>query len=290
MIVINLKGGTGNQLFQYAPGRHLAIKNNDTLKLDINGLERANKVGDIYRPFQLSAFAVVQNIATPEEVRRLKYPYGIISKAWRWISFKLSKDKNTLFHPQILNRKGDIYLDGYWQSPLYFDEIRDTLLTEITLKEPFSAPAAAYATQISVTNSVSLHARRGDYVKNPRIHKEFGICSKGYYERAMREMEKLTPSPTYFVFSDDIDWVKENLPVGEKAVFVKDPAITDVEELLLMSMCKHNIIANSSFGWWGAWLNKNPQKVVAAPTPWFDGPPYDQTLIPPTWIQLPKLA
>ncbi len=288
MIIINLKGGTGNQLFQYALGRALSIKNNDQLKLDTTGLERANITGDIYRPLQITAFNVIKKVASPEEIARLKYPYGPLSRGWRWLAFKISKDKNTIFHPSVANLKGDQYLDGYWQSPKYFEAIRDVLLKELTLTMPMSAPAAAYATQIKQSPSVSLHVRRGDYIKNPRVLHEFGACSESYYKKALETVQQSEPNPTYFVFSDDIEWVKANLPVGTTAVYVKDPAITDTEELMLMSLCKHNIIANSSFSWWGAWLNQNPHKIVVAPTPWFDRAIYDPSLIPSTWVALPK--
>lgn len=288
MIIVNLKGGTGNQLFQYALGRHLAIKNNAVLKLDVDGLDRANKVGDIYRPFALQSFCVVKEIATTEEITRFKYPYGIFSKAYRFISFKLSRDKNTSFHPKVLSYTGDLYLDGFWQSPLYFETIRKTLLEELTLAKPWSEAGATFSQLIKNTPAVSLHVRRGDYIKNPRVEKEFGPCSLDYYRKAMAEVEKTLPSPTYFIFSDDLPWVKANLPVGDKAVFVNGKDMTDVEDLMLMSMCQHNIIANSSFSWWGAWLNKNPDKIVVAPTPWFETQPYDKDLIPSTWLQLPK--
>lgn len=288
MIIVGLKGGTGNQLFQYALGRHLALKNNTELKLDITSLIRANEIGNIYRPYTLEAFNVAGTLATPEEIRRLKYPFGIFSKARRYAVFRLYSDKNTLFYPKVLTWTGNRYLDGYWQSPLYFDAIRDTLLKDLTLKEPFSPAAQSYADAMTQATTVSLHVRRGDYVKNPRVLKEFGICSVEYYKRAMAEIEQNVPSPTYFVFSDDIDWVKQNLPVGKNTVFVKDPTITDTEELMLMSLATHNIIANSSFSWWGAWLNQNPNKMVVAPTPWFDLQPTDPHLIPHTWIQLQK--
>ncbi len=288
MIILNLKGGTGNQLFQYALGRYLALKNNDVLKLDVSGLARANTVGDIYRPFALESFNIEKLIATPEEIKKLKYPFGIFSKAWRFLRFKLSRDKNTLFNPKVLNLTGDIYLDGYWQSPLYFMTIRDSLLKELTLTKPFSEAGVTFAEQIKNTNAVALHVRRGDYIKNPQVQHEFGPCTLDYYNSAMTEIEKTMVSPTYFVFSDDLSWVKENLPLGDKAVFVKGKDMTDVEDLILMSMCQHNIIANSSFSWWSAWLNQNPAKIVIAPTPWFETQPYDKNLIPPTWIQLPK--
>lgn len=288
MIIVNLKGGTGNQLFQYALGRHLALKNNDVLKLDVDGLARANKTGDIYRPFNLEAFAFEKNLATPSEVRALKYPYAIVSKGWRFLCFKLSRDKNTTFNPAVLDWSGDIFLDGYWQSPRYFDAIRDVLLEDLQLKDGFGAAAERYAEQIKRSAAVSLHVRRGDYIKNPRVLKEFGVCSTEYYTAAMKTIEAAIPSPTYFVFSDDIAWVKEHLPVGSDAVFIEGTDITDVEELMLMSLCRHNIIANSSFSWWGAWLNQHADKMVVAPTPWFNMNIYDRDLIPASWTQLPK--
>lgn len=288
MIIVNLKGGIGNQMFQYALGRKLALKNNDMFKLETDGLARANDVGDIYRPFSLDAFQIEKNIATPEEVRALKYPYGIISKGLRWFNFKILKRTHTMFEPAALNQTGDIFLDGYWQSPLYFENIRDTLLAEFQLNTPRSAAVEKYKAEIDKRNSVSIHVRRGDYVKNPQVQKEFGICTANYYSAAVAHITEHVADPTFFVFSDDMAWVKEHLPLPTSAVFVRDPDLRDVEELALMSMCGHNIIANSTFSWWGAWLNANPNKVVVAPTPWFDNDKYDPSLLPDSWIQLPK--
>ncbi len=288
MIVVNLKGGTGNQMFQYALGRHLAEKTKAELKLDSDGLARANVTGDIYRPLAITAFKIQNTIATNDEVRRLKYPYGLLSKLWRGFRFRILKQTNITFKPAVLNWAGDLYLDGYWQSPRYFDDIRDILLEEFQLTAPLSPAAAAFSAQVKSTEAVSIHVRRGDYVKNPRVLKEFGICSPEYYKAAIAHIKSQVANPTFFVFSDDIAWVKENLPVGDRAVFVEGRGITDVEELTLMSQCQHNIIANSSFSWWGAWLNQHPHKIVVAPTPWFETQPYDTDLIPPTWTQLPK--
>jgi hypothetical protein len=288
MITVNLKGGLGNQMFQYALGRHLALRNDDELKLDIDGLERANAIGDIYRPFTLGQFNILKNIATPEEIRAIKYPLGIFSKAWRYIAFKISRDKNTLFRPDVLDWKGDIYLDGYWQSPRYFEEIRDTLLKEFTLVSPLAGVAAELAAKVRATNSVSLHVRRGDYMKNPQVGKEFGICSVDYYTKAIAEIRNTVSDPTFFVFSDDVAWVKENLELGDSFVFAQGEGLSDTIELVLMSMCNHNIIANSSFSWWAAWLNQNPKKIVVAPTPWFDRVRYDDALLPPEWHTIPK--
>jgi hypothetical protein len=288
MIIVNLKGGTGNQLFQYALGRHLAHKNNDVLKLDIGGLDRAVKAGDIFRPFQLQAFNVIENIATDEEVEHTRRPYGVLSDGWRLFATKVLRQNRITFNPAMLELRGDVFLDGYWQSPRYFEAIRPLLLTELTLKKGFSTPGEAYVATMMSCPSVSIHVRRADYIHNLRTRRDFGLCERPYYERAMALIRQRVETPRFFVFSDDIEWVKSELPVGKDAVFVKDPTITDTEELMLMSKCQHNIIANSSFSWWGAWLNQNPKKIVIAPTPWFDRQVYDKDLLPPTWIQIPK--
>jgi hypothetical protein len=288
MIILNLKGGVGNQMFQYAFGRKLSQKNDDVMKLEVDGLARANAVGDIYRDFALDAFAIDNTIATADEVRKLKYPYGVLSKGLRWFKAKILKQTNNGYMPQALNQTGDLFLDGYWQSPLYFADIRDTLLTEFQLSKPLSPAVSSYQAQMAGCASASIHVRRGDYAKNPQVLKEFGVCEASYYQLAVEQMESQVLNPVFFVFSDDIAWVKENLSLPSSAVFVQEPTLRDVEELALMSMCAHNIIANSTFSWWAAWLNQNPDKVVVAPTPWYETARFDAHLIPSSWIQLPK--
>lgn len=288
MIIVNLKGGIGNQMFQYALGKKLALKNNDTLKLAIDTLQKARSVGDMHRPYSLDAFSISAEIATASEVRTIKYPYGIISMWVRFINARILKKTNIGFIPEVLNWRGDLFLDGYWQSPSYFTDIRDTLLTEFTLETPVSDVMSSYKQQIESSTSVSIHIRRGDYVENPRVRKEFGICEPAYYKAAIVHVTEKLTAPTFFIFSDDIQWVKENLSLPESTVFVQDSDLKAVEELTLMAMCKHNIIANSTFSWWGAWLNANKNKIVVCPTPWFENNSSDLNLIPKIWIQLPK--
>jgi hypothetical protein len=151
-----------------------------------------------------------------------------------------------------------------------------------------SPSGQALCTSITNTNSVSIHIRRGDYVQNHRVLRENGICSLSYYKRAVAELEKTQKDIFYFIFSDDINWVKKNISLGRDTVFVSDTTLTDSEELVIMSKCKHNIIANSSFSWWAAWINQNPNKICVAPKPWFNTAKYDSNLIPKSWIQLPK--
>jgi hypothetical protein len=158
---------------------------------------------------------------------------------------------------------------------------------EFTLKEPLSAISQEYTNKILDTkNAVSIHIRRGDYVLNTSTNKHHGVCNLDYYEAAVEYIREKIESLTFFIFSDDIAWVKENLKL-DNAVFVSSPEIKDYEELILMSKCKHNIIANSSFSWWGAWLNQNPDKIVIAPRQWTTKKTADELdILPKSWIQI----
>ncbi len=289
MIIVNLKGGLGNQMFQYALGRKLAIQNKDVLKLDTSGLDRANKVGDIYRPFALGSFDIQDMIATPTEVRSLKYPNGLLSKGARWFRFKILRQTHVGWEPRVLNKKGDLYLDGFWQSPKYFEDIRKIILKDFSLKVSFSSSAQKYVDMMQEGIAISLHLRRGDYINNKKVLKAYGVCSFEYYKKAIAEISSQVTNPVYFVFSDDIQWVKENLSIDGRVIYVTGSDITDVEEVILMSKCSHNIIANSSFSWWGAWLNQNKGKIVVAPKPWFEtNEKHFKYLIPDSWTRIKK--
>jgi len=287
MIITKLKGGLGNQMFQYALGRHLATKNKTELKLDISSLGEGTASGDTVRTFGLQNFAIEVQVASPEEINKIKTS-SYLAILRRKISNRIFGDQTVRFNPKILSLPNNTYLDGYWQSPLYFDAIRNTLLDEFTPTSALSEYGQNIEIQMKKSDSISIHIRRGDYAKNPKVTKEFGVCGLSYYSRALTKIKERVNNPYFFVFSDDIEWVKENLPLGNNVTFVSDSTLMDFQELYLMSKCKHNIIANSSFSWWGAWLNNNSNKVVVAPTPWFDKSIYDTNLLPDTWIQIPK--
>lgn len=288
MIVINIKGGLGNQMFQYALGRKLALQNSDELLMDTSGLDRANEMGDIYRPFSLGQFSIAGNVANPAQVQQYKNPYGIFSKILRKFRFKVLRQMHMGWEPGILQIKKTRYLDGYWQSPKYFESIRAELLSDFSLREGWSETGQTLGQEMSASESVSIHVRRGDYVANSSVHKAYGECSLGYYQAAIEKIKNKIKNPTFYIFSDDVSWVKDNLPVGD-AVFVSGQGLKDAEEILLMSKCEHNIIANSTFSWWGAWLNQNKGKIVIAPKPWFEvNEKFFQDLIPETWIRLSK--
>lgn len=285
MIITNLKGGLGNQMFQYALGRKLSLHNNDQIKLDISGYPRQN-----LRSYRLDAFNIVENIARAEEIKKFKYPYGILSMAWRRFSFKILRRFHIGWEPRLLaklEKKQNVYLDGFWQSYRYLEDVVDVIKKDFTLKEPLEKVCPELIHQIEATNSISLHIRRGDYVADTKTQKHHGSCSLDYYRQAVDLVAKKVVNPTFFIFSDGIDWVKNNLSISHPVIYVSNPELQDYHELILMSLCHHNIIANSSFSWWGAWLNDHSDKIVISPSRWVNNNSVKiDDLIPPTWIKI----
>ena len=285
MIIVKIKGGLGNQMFQYAFGKSLSIKNNDELKLDIEGLQSTTT--ETKRSYTLDKFNIDSKIAEGGEILKLKYPLGILSKIIRFIKAKVFRKFYIGFYKEVLEIKGDAYLDGYYQSPKYFEKIDEIIRHDLSLKNILDGKAGIFKEKIDENdNAVSIHIRRGDYVQDKKINSVHGTCDQEYYNEAIKIIKERIDSPAFFVFSDDIDWVKNNMNFTD-SIFVSDPEIKDYEELILMSRCKHNIIANSTFSWWGAWLNANPNKIVIAPKQWNTFDTSDKLgIIPEKWIQL----
>lgn len=294
MIVVKLKGGLGNQFFEYATARRASFVNHTDLKLDTSSYLPTSG-----RKYSLQHFKIFGEIATKEAIDWLKPSER---KNLRWVIRKILN----LFRPyykrhyiierrkfldsfdkNILKVGKNVYLEGYWHSEKYFKDIEPILLEELVLKNELSTKAADVAKMISSCNSVSIHVRRGDFVTDKSNNEKYDPCSKEYYESAIKYIESAFLEPTFFIFSDEIDWVKQNMQSTHSIVYVSDSSIRDYEELVLMALCKHNIIANSSFSWWGAWLNRNPQKTVIAPKSWFNTPKRSTAdLLPKSWIQL----
>jgi hypothetical protein len=188
-----------------------------------------------------------------------------------------------------MQRQCSTYLLGYWQSPRYFEVIEDEIRSEFRFKRPLSAIGQMIANKITATQSVSLHVRRGDYLAS-RASSVHGTCTVDYYKRSLDQLSSRVGSLEVFVFSDDIQWAKQNLCFPYSMNFVQHTTMkTADEDMHLMSLCCHNIIANSTFSWWGAWLNTNPGKTVIAPLKWFVDKKLNAMtadLIPSTWERL----
>jgi len=294
MIIIQLFGGLGNQLFQYALGRRLSLEHHTELKLDVGLLnQKSNNI--TYRKYELDRFNIEAAMAKKEEVAGLRQEQlsGIYrSFCCRMQTLKsfnkrrIIKEPSFTFNKDVLNCSKNVYLEGYWQSYLYFEAIRNELLQDITPIEPLSPTEHAYLEQVSKENSVSVHIRRGDYISNPHNKKIYVEISSSYYEAAQLYVNGKFDDMRLFIFSDDIDWVKENLEFPTETVYVD---IHDaVKSLFLMSKCQHNITSNSTFSWWGAWLNTNPDKIVITPKEWFHTGSNLKTddLLPEGWVKM----
>lgn len=292
MIIVRLIGGLGNQMFQYAAARHLAQIHKTVLKMDISDLKTSKK-----RNYSLWAFNIQENFASPEEIAALKGPaQSIAERLIQRVLRRPAKSKPTLirekkalhFDPDILKLPDGVYLHGSWQNEKYFTDIAEILHREFTVKNPLEGKNRELAEQIDSCQSVSLSIRRGDYVSSRHTSRIHGTCSPDYYRRCVQQLTQSVKNPHFFIFGDDPQWARDNLRLTYPATFVDHNAEDkNFEDLRLLSRCKHNIAANSSFSWWGAWLNQNPGKIVLAPKRWvrrFDCNP--EYFIPDKWIKL----
>lgn len=279
MIISKINGGLGNQMFQYAIAKAIAIKHNKTFKLDITAYETYT----LHNGYRLNIFNIEENIATEKDVERLKGKENIFNKILN--KFNLLKNvytekERTIFDKGVFLRD-DIYLDGYWQNEKYFCDIRDEILKDFSVKENNTLKVKEYLEQINNTNSVSIHIRRGDYSKHPEI----GILDISYYIDAINFINTKIKNPTFYIFSNDIEWCKSNFDFIDNKVFICDTK-TEVDDMTLMRNCKHYIVANSSFSWWSAWLNENEDKIVIAPKKWMAINPNNYKWSPSNWVEL----
>lgn len=285
MIIVKIQGGLGNQMFQYALGRSLSLANKTTFKIDSSYLRSSNQSN---RSFLLDKFNTEAIEATDDEINLYISTYQKILDCFRPDSKKKKVLKqSSFFYPKILNRS-DGYFDGHWNNEKYFKTHEKIIRNDFTLKNRLGEKTELFSKKIlNEPQAVSIHMRRGDYVSIKKIENRHGVLPISYYENALKKIMEKFSNVKFFIFSDDIEWVRKNFPKKYPAVFVSNPDIPDYEELALMSLCKHNIIANSTFSWWGAWLNNNPSKIIIAPQKWFnDASENTKDLIPSSWIVL----
>lgn len=254
---VQVVGGLGNQMFQFAAAKALAMQNNAELRMDISAFTNYKTW-----PYQLDLFNVQEALTTPETPSRLK--------KWFSNSAQIYQEPHFHFDENFFSLAGDnLYLRGYFQSFRYFEHIRSTLENTFTLRKPLTHSSQAWLKKFSQTdNSIAVHIRRGDYLdpQNQSIHQSVTL---DYYHRAMSLMREICKQQHFFIFSDDAAYIHEHFSKLGDVTIVSSDNTPAHEEMLLMSQCQHNIIANSTFSWWGAWLNNNPQKIVCAPYQWF---------------------
>lgn len=292
MIITRLVGGLGNQMFQYAIGRRLSCMHHVPLKLDISGFKDYT-----LWTYRLDHFAIHADIASVPEIEEVKFHSrtGVLRAMGNLVVYSVPyyqrniyREPHFFYDPNILKCKNDVYLEGYWQSEKYFKNIEHLIRSEFTPVTEPDNPNEKMADEIRSCESVNLHVRRGDYVSNSTTNAYHGTCSLEYYRGAIRIIEKNVINPRFFIFSDDPLWVRDNINTGHPSTIVDfNGPDKDYQDMRLMSLCQHHIIANSSFSWWSAWLSTNPQKIVIAPKRWFAAQGIDTTdLLPESWIRL----
>lgn len=292
LVISRLVGGLGNQMFQYAAGRALAANLGSKFLVDISDLiaDPQHQGFELLKIFnctiEVTDSAHVRSVLGWQSSKRvqniLRYPL-LAALRTAHLTLEPHFDYWPGFHKVI----SPAYLMGYWQSERYFDNIADIIRHDFTFRRPLVGPNLALDKRISETNSVSLHVRRGDYVSNPQAFATHGVCSIEYYENAIKYVSERIPSPNFYVFSDDMEWVRSHLEIRHPSCYVENNNGSDSYiDMQLMSRCKHNILANSSFSWWGAWLNANADKLVTAPRRWFANSIETPDLLPSAWVVL----
>ena len=291
MIIVKLMGGLGNQMFQYATARALAVDRNSKLILDTSLYSKST---DVYSTRKLGIFNFSIN-AQPLSSKSVVFKFIIsLYKKLAIISpfmFKGYVSENGLKYDSRLHDKHIFYLDGYWQCEKYFLHHADLIKKDFQIIHPISKENCSWIRYISQVNSVCLHVRRGDYISDVDAKKIHGVLvgedGLRYYRLAIEYMSSKIEKPVFFVFSDDIQWVKENIDIEYETHYINHNGYErDYEDLRLMATCKHFIIANSSFSWWGAWLGNYDNKIVICPKRWFADSDMETDIICSDWIKM----
>jgi hypothetical protein len=292
MIISHIIGGLGNQMFQYALGRSRSLELDVPLKLHVSdfagyGLHNGFELGHVFSGDFLPA--------ADDEVRSVL--------GWRrsWACRRILINRRAAalrgphliveprfgYWPGIAETTDNCFLVGNWQSEKYFKNVESTIRADLNFRHPPNSRNQEWMSRIGDCQSVSLHVRRGDYATHARTRAVLGILPLDYYRAAIDFVAGRTESPELFIFSDDIPWAREHLDIPFPCHYIdhnKGPE--SYNDMRLMSVCRHHIIANSSFSWWGAWLNPAPDKIVVAPRRWFANGWSIEDLIPAAWVSL----
>ena len=295
MKIIKLKGGLGNQMFQYAFAKYVEKSCNEKTILDFTAY--AELLNDEIRKPRLLKFNLSSSLADDEQIKQvtlLKHEGNSLS-----FQYKVKVFLDAVFNPKyyfewkrgnfipMLKIRECSYFDGYWQSLDYIEPIKEQLVREFTPNYELSVKAKSQIIEMQTQNSVFVGIRKGDYTADESARKHYGVITNSYYLKAMELIASKVKNPVFHIFSNDIEWCKKNLYFKNYKVVFRDKEMqtNDFEELMIMSSCKHAIISNSTFNWWGAYLIKNPNKEIVCPLRWFN----DDTainLIPADWNKI----
>jgi hypothetical protein len=282
--------GLGNQMFQYAAARALALRHRTEVVLDLSAFSAPHDF-ETERSFELNHLAI--EVAPNRPFSSLGFllarrPQAVLRRLSGWNTVR--EQELGRFETRFASLSDDIYLFGYWQSWRYFDSIQANIREEFTPRNSLSPKSRELAERVRSANSLSLHVRRGDYVSSTATNAFHGVLEVDFYTRAVRHVQRRNPHLEVFVFSDDIDWCKRELShLGLPMTLVDvNRGANSWQDMFLMAECRHCVIANSSFSWWGAWLGdgqNRPDRMVVAPRRWFAGEDVEMAdRCPPHWI------
>jgi hypothetical protein len=287
-LTICCQGGLGNQLFQFIIGYILAKENKINLRINI---ERFNSY---HRQFELDKFPEIYKLNIPKAKKNKFYKILKISGIYKIINFFFLLDKQKfekspfIFNRDLLKKKivKNVSITGFFQSEKYFIHYKKIVLKLFRFPKIKDKLHQKYLNLINNKNSVAIHIRRGDYLNDPKVRYIHGILGSDYYKKSINYIKKKVKNPFFFIFSDDIELVKKNFSFFNNKKYIFIDTKSSINDLYLMSNCKHFIIANSTFSWWGAWLSKNKRKIVCAPKRWLRARISTPDIIPESWIKI----
>tara|TARA_Y100001968_G_scaffold333308_1_gene395391 strand:- start:2477 stop:3361 length:885 start_codon:yes stop_codon:yes gene_type:complete len=269
-VVVFLKGGLGNQLFQYATAKSLALRLGVGLTLDLSWFidNKSQHTQYILDRFKIDEQIFLPSQYIPRKVRIFLYKtikflslFGFTLPHIEEVDFKYTN--------KLLDINNPVILDGYWQNEIYFSKYRDEIKPLIKLNSKINSKDYQLIERIKGSNSICLHIRRGDYISNTNASRIHGICSKEYYLKAIQVVSNSIQAPLFFIFSDEPHWVRSNFNFDCQSIYIDSNLLNPEIDFTLMSYCKHFIIANSTFSWWAAWLSESKNKKIIAPKQWF---------------------
>ncbi|QWC97189.1 alpha-1,2-fucosyltransferase [Polynucleobacter paneuropaeus] len=275
MIVSHILGGLGNQMFQYAAGRALSIRIGSELFVDLSSFKNY----ELHNGYELDrVFGIESEIASQADLGSLlgwrrsngaKRILGLINR--QSLSGNLTIEPHFHYWSGINQVQDNSYLDGYWQSEKYFSDIKNIIKNDFTFKPKLDIDNENMLCKIKSSIAVGLHVRRGDYILNKKAAKVMHLCDLEYYKKAINHFIKRFQNPKFFIFSDDPGWAFDTFQnfLSNFEIVTINSGVNSYVDMQLMASCNHNIIANSSFSWWGAWLNDNPEKIIVSPRKWF---------------------
>jgi hypothetical protein len=287
-LTVYCQGGLGNQLFQFVAGYFLAKKNKINLRINIESFNSYD------REFELDRFPEIRKLNIPK-IKNCNFFFKIYLYLYhKFINFFFSLDKQEfekspfVFNGDLLKVKivKNVTIKGFFQSEKYFVNYKKIVFKLFRFSKIKDKLLQKYLNLIKNKNSVAIHIRRGDYLNNPKVRYIHGILKEDYYKKSISYFKKRVKNPFFFIFSDDIELVEKTFFFFNKEKFIFIDTKSSINDLHLMSNCKHFIIANSTFGWWGAWLSKNKHKIICAPKNWLRAKISTPDIIPDCWVKI----